>query len=70
MLCEQPVAKELPKVTTSSQEGSDKVNKVTTVVRCKNEVLKQTTRAFVYTANDGLILLRILMDIGSQFLHI
>jgi len=36
------------------------------VARCKNEILLQTARTFAYTANDGLVPVRILMDVGSQ----
>jgi len=39
---------------------------VTTVVKCKNEVLLQIAHTFVYTANDGLVHVRILMDVGNQ----
>lgn len=66
-LCEQTVPVDPPKETVAAQEGSDKDTvKVTTVARCKNEVLLQTARTFAYTADDGLVPVRILMDVGSQ----
>lgn len=70
-LCEQTVALEPPKETTSSQEGIDKYTvNVTTVARCKTEVLLQTACTFAYTANEGLIPVRILMVTGSQRLYL
>jgi len=38
---------------------------VTSVARCKNEVLLQTARTFAYTADNELVSVRILMDVGS-----
>ncbi|XP_065909767.1 uncharacterized protein [Dysidea avara] len=66
-LCEQNIAPEPPKEASGTTEGSDtSTPKVTTVARCKNEVLLQTARTFAYTANSDLVPVRILMDAGSQ----
>ena len=49
-----------------AKEGGDVPTTLNNIAKCKNSMLLQTARTRIFTANDQLIPVRILLDNGSQ----